>query len=114
MSIATVFAHVCCSNMGISARWYEKLFGRAPVRIPSAMHVEFQFSDSAEVQLIEAPEHAGHTHLTLGVLPMQPERLRLIEAGLQPGPIEETHGYFVMRIVDPDGNMVTFASAQRL
>lgn len=75
--------------------------------------MEFQFSDSAEVQVIEASENAGHTHLTLGVLPMQPERERLIDAGLEPGPSEETHGYFVMRILDPDGNVITFASAQR-
>ncbi|SFS14009.1 hypothetical protein SAMN05216570_2993 [Dyella sp. OK004] len=113
MSIATVFAHVCCSDLRLSAPWYEKLFGRRPIRQPSSTQVEFQFSDSAEVQLIQASENAGHTHLTLGVLPMQPERQRLIDAGLEPGPIEETRGYFVMCILDPDGNRITFASARR-
>ena len=113
MSIATIFAHVSCSDIGVSAPWYEKLFGRPPIRKPSAGLVEWQFTDSAEVQLCEQKEHAGHSHLTLGVLPLEPERRRLLDAGLDPDEIEETDGYFVMRIRDPDRNLIVFASARR-
>lgn len=113
MSIATIFAHVSCRNLEASAPWYEKLFGQAPIRRTGPGVVEWQFSDSAEVQLVEEKEHAGHSTLTLGVLPLEPERQRLIEAGLDPGPIEETDGYFVMHIRDPDENLVIFASARK-
>lgn len=113
MSIQTVFAHVSCTDLTTSLPWYQKLFGKAPIRRPMPGLAEWQFTDSAEVQLFEDREHAGHSTLTLGVLPIEPERERLNAAGLEPGPIEETDGYFIMRIRDPDRNLVVFASAKR-
>lgn len=113
MSIETIFAHVSCRDIAASAAWYEKLFGKPPVRRPMPGLVEWQFSDSAEVQLFEQKEHAGHSTLTLGVLPLEPERARLSAAGLEPGAIEETDGYFLLRLRDPDGNLVVLASAER-
>lgn len=113
MAIATVFAHISCSDIEASAAWYEKLFGRRPIRRPAPGLVEWQFSESAEVSLCEQREHAGHCTLTLGVLPLEPECRRLEAAGLEPGEIEETDGYFAMRMRDPDGNLIVFASARR-
>jgi hypothetical protein len=113
LGIETVFAHVSCSDIETSLAWYQKLFGKAPLRRPMPGLAEWQFSDSAEVQLCEQAEHAGHSILTLGALPLEPERRRLEEAGLNPDPIEETKGYFIMRIRDPDHNLIVFASARR-
>jgi hypothetical protein len=113
MAIATIFAHVSCSDIEISTAWYEKLFGKPPLRRPMPGLVEWQFTDSAEVQLYEQRQHAGHSTLTLGVLPLVPEQKRLEAAGLKPGPIEETDSYFIMRLRDPDRNLVVFASARK-
>lgn len=113
MGIRTVFAHISCTDINVSADWYERLFGQPPLRRPNPTLVEWQFADSAEVQLYEQKEHAGHTNITFGVLPMEPERDRMLAAGLKPDPIEETHDYFTMRIRDPDGNQILFASARR-
>jgi hypothetical protein len=113
MAIQTVFAHVSCSDISTSAAWYEKLFGGPPIRRPMPGLAEWQFSESAEVQLHEEKKHAGASTLTLGVLPLEPERERLESEGLRPGPIEETNGYFIMRVRDPDQNLVVFASAKR-
>ena len=113
MGIKTIFAHMSCADIGVSAPWYEKLFGKPPVRRPMPGLVEWQFSDSAEVQLYEDRKHAGTSTLTLGVLPIEPERQRLEKAGLNPGPIETTDGYFIMRIRDPDQNLIVFASARK-
>lgn len=113
MGIATIFACVSCSDMRISRPWYEKLFGRAPLREPSPQLAEWQFTDSAEAQLCEQPAHAGHGRLVLGVLPLQPEWDRLAAAGLDPRPIEETEGYFVATLDDPDGNRIVLASMRR-
>jgi len=101
------------SPITVSAPWYEKLFAKPPVRRPMPGLVEWQFSDSAEVQLFEAPEHAGHGTLTLGVMPIGPEHARLAAAGLAPGEIEQTEGYFTLRLFDPDGNLIVLASAER-
>ena len=113
MAIRTIFAHVSCSDLATSRAWYEKLFGKPPGREPMPKLAEWQFSDSAEVQLYEEKAHAGASTLTLGVLPLEPERKRLEAAGLAPGPIEEAKGYFLMRLRDPDGNLIVFASAKR-
>jgi hypothetical protein len=113
MSIQTIFAHVSCTDIGVSAPWYEKLFGKKAVRRPMPGLVEWQFSDSAEVQLQEEKAHAGSSALTLGVLPLEPEQTRLLNAGLEPGPIEEKQGFFIMRVRDPDDNLIVFASAKK-
>ena len=113
MGIETIFAHVSCTDIETSELWYEKLFGKPPTRRPMPGLVEWQFSHSAEVQLHEEREYAGTSTLTLGVLPIEPEQRRLQKAGLNPGPIEEKKGYFIMRILDPDQNLVVFASATK-
>jgi hypothetical protein len=113
VSIETVFARLSCRDILVSGPWYEKLFGKPPIRRPMPGLVEWQFTDSAEVQLFEDKVDAGHGGLTLGVLPLEPERRRLEAAGLNPGEIEETGGYFVLRLRDPDGNQIVLASSDR-
>jgi len=113
MGIATIFANVSCRDLATSEPWYEKLFGCAASRHPMPRLAEWHFNDSAEVQVYEQREHAGHSTLTLGVLPLEAERGRWVDAGLEPGPIEEADDYFIMRIRDPDQNLVVFASAKR-
>ena len=68
---------------------------------------------AAAISLSSSAIIAHASTLTLGVLPMEPERERLLNAGLSPGPIEETNGYFIMKIRDPDDNLVVFASAEK-
>lgn len=113
MAIQTIFAHVSCSDIEASIGWYERLFGKAPLRRPMPGLAEWQFSDSAEVQLFEDKDKAGTSTLTLGVLPLAPERERLVNAGLEPGPIEAAEDFYILRMRDPDGNLIVFASAQR-
>jgi len=113
MSIETVFAHVSCRDVKASAAWYEKAVWKGSRAQPMPGLVEWQFTESAEVQLFEDKEHAGHSTLTLGVLPLEPERQRLQRAGLEPGPIEEAKDFFIMRMRDPDGNLIVFASANK-
>ncbi len=113
MGIETIFAQVSCSNLENSVVWYTKLFGKPPMRRPMPGLAEWQFTQSAEVQLYEQKENAGHSVLTIGVLPLEAERARLQEAGLDIGPIEEAKDFFIMRIRDPDKNLVVFASATK-
>ncbi|MES2294971.1 MAG: glyoxalase/bleomycin resistance/dioxygenase family protein [Pseudomonadota bacterium] len=57
--------------------------------------------------------HAGAGTLTLGVLPLESERRRLADAGLKPGSIEEAKDFYLLRLRDPDGNLVVLASADK-
>jgi len=45
--------------------------------------------------------------------PIEPEHARLAAAGLARGAIERTEDYFILRLRDPDGNLVVLASAER-
>ncbi len=113
MGIETIFAQVSCSQLENSVEWYAKLFGKPPLRRPMTGLAEWQITESAEVQLYEQKENAGHSVLTIGVLPLEAERLRLEEAGLKCGPIEEAKDFFIMRMRDPDQNLVVFVSAKK-
>lgn len=113
MGIATILANVSCSDLAASEPWYAKLFGKEATRHPMAGLAEWHFTDSAGVQLYEQKDNAGHCTVTLGVLPLEPERKRLLQAGLTPGPIEEAKDLFIMRIRDPDNNLVVLASVQK-
>jgi hypothetical protein len=62
---------------------------------------------------LRATRKRGHSVLTLGVLPLGPERKRLEEAGLEPGPMADAQDFFIMRMRDPDGNLIVFASAEK-
>jgi hypothetical protein len=113
MAIDTIFANISCSDLEVSLPWYQRLFGVPPTRRPMDGLAEWHFTDSAEVQLYENKKNAGRSTLTLGVLPLEPEQRRLSENGLEPGPIETTKDFFLMRIKDPDGNLVVMVSAKR-
>src|SRR4051794_9060603 len=106
MGIETIFANISCSDLEVSLPWYQKLFGATPTRRPMDGLAEWHFTDSAEVLLHENKANAGKSTLTIGVLPIEPERRRLTEQGLEPGPIEPAKDFFIMRIKDPDGNLI--------
>ena len=113
MGIQTIFAQVACSDLKASEIWYTKLFGKPPLRHPMSHLAEWQFTDSAEVQLFEDKNNAGHSVLTLGVLPMEKEIERILAAGLEVGEVEEATSFYIMRMRDPDGNLIVLASAER-
>lgn len=111
MPIETIFANVSCSDLSVSEPWYEKLFGRAADRHPMAGLAEWHFTASAEVQLYEDKAKAGRSTLTIGVLPLGEERERLRQAGIAAGEIEPAEHFFILRLSDPDGNLIVLASA---
>jgi hypothetical protein len=113
MAIKTIFAHVSCSDLESSEKWYSKLFGRGPDRHPMEGLAEWHFTDSAEVQLFEDKDKAGTSTLTLGVLPLEPERKRLTDADLKVGEMEKTKDFYIMRLRDPDQNLVVLASTKK-
>lgn len=113
MGIDTIFANVSRSDLSVSERWYEKLFGRAADRHPMDGLAEWHFTDSAEVQLYEEKPKAGHSTLTLRVTAMGEERDRLKAAAIAVGEIEKGGPGFILRLSDPDGNLVVLASAER-
>ena len=109
MIIRTVFAHLSCSDLAASSAWYATLFGSPATRTPMPGLAEWQITSTAAIQLFEDESKAGASTLTLQVTDPAAERSRLEEAGLKPGAVEEATTLRLVRLRDPDGNLVVLA-----
>ena len=108
-SIQQVYGQLNCADLSVSEAWFEKLFGRAPDATPMAGLAEWHHRGAAGLQLFENSEHAGHGTLTLIVSDLHAEHARLERATLKPGPIEQATTTSLVRMKDPDGNLIVLA-----
>ena len=106
MQIQKIYAHISCSNLDTSIDWFSKLYGRGPDTRPMAGLAEWHHGDSAGLQLFEDAKHAGSGTLTLGIADLANERMRLEQLGFRPGEIEDTKEFKIVRLRDPDANLV--------
>jgi hypothetical protein len=113
MPIEKVFAHISCSNLESSIAWFTKLFGRSPNETPMEGLAEWHQNNQAGFQLFQDPKNAGHATMTLGVSDLGSERSRLAQFKLQPGPIEEADYVNIVRIRDPDQNLIVLAEKRK-
>jgi len=109
MPINKIYAQLNCSNLSTSIAWYERLFGRRPDVQPMPGLAEWHHLEHAGLQVFENAADAGHGTLTLIVSQLREEHTRLIAAGLKAGPIEPATSTSLVRLRDPDGNLVVLA-----
>ena len=108
-SIQKVYGQLNCVDLSVSEAWFERLFGRAPDATPMAGLAEWHHRGAAGLQLFENSEHAGHGTLTLIVSDLRAEHARLKRAALNPSPIEPATTTSLVRMNDPDGNLIVLA-----
>jgi catechol 2,3-dioxygenase-like lactoylglutathione lyase family enzyme len=113
MPIRKIYAHLSCSDLGESIDWFTRLFGRAPDSRPMAGLAEWHHHANAGFQLFENSKDAGHSTLTLIVDGLRYEYERLAGAGLNPGEIEAADTVSLIRLRDPDDNLIVFASPKQ-
>lgn len=109
MPLQAIYAHLACSDFATGARWFERLFGRPPDKAPMPGLVEWHHGSAAGFQLFEDGDKAGVGTLTLRVSGLDAERARLEAAGLAPGGIKDGDFVKIIRLNDPDGNLVVLA-----
>jgi hypothetical protein len=114
MAIEKIFAHVSCLNLDRSKRWYTKLFGRAADAEPMPHLAEWHHGSDAGMQLFEDKTSAGKSTLTLIVNALTDEHERLASRGLSPGAVEGGEKISLLRMKDPDGNLVVLAQPGRV
>lgn len=115
MTIAHVLAVVPVSDIGTSAAWYERLFGRAPTNRPMPNLAEWRLTDTGWVQVFEDADRAGRSFLNLAVDDLEGCLHDLEERGLTGGTIQDaTNGVRTASIDDPDGNTVNFIGGFRI
>lgn len=106
VTLETVFGHICCRDLEVSRAWYEKLFGREADARPMDGLAEWHHPPTTGLQLFQAPEHAGHSHVTMAFKNLKAERARLQGQGVEVADIDQQESFDIMILRDPDGNMV--------
>ena len=109
MSIAKIYAQLACSDHAESTSWFERLFGRVPDARPMVGLAEWHHRDAAGLQLFQDPFNAGRGTVTLITDNLREERARLAASGLAPPDIEPADTVSLLRLHDPDGNLVVLA-----
>lgn len=107
MTLTAIYANLGCSDLRRSTGWYIDLFGRRPDATPMPGLAEWRHGDGAGLQLSEDAARAGKGAMTLVVADLRAERERL--ARLSPGEVEEGDEVLLVRLADPDGNLVVLA-----
>jgi catechol 2,3-dioxygenase-like lactoylglutathione lyase family enzyme len=107
MPIQRIFAHLSCADLQKSTPWFETLFGRKPDATPMELLAEWHHGREAGFQLLQNPPHAGKGTLTLIVSGLDAERSRL--SAYSPTDIERGNFANLVRLRDPDGNLVVLA-----
>ena len=105
-----IFAQLSCSDLTRSIGWFSTIFGREPDALPMKGLAEWHHG-GAGFQLFQG-ENAGRGTLTLIVIGLPEERSRLSDAGLLPGPIEAADYVDLVRLRDPDNNLVVLAQGK--
>ena len=113
-SIQQVYGQLNCADLSVSEAWFEKLFDRPPDATPMAGLAEWHHRGAAGLQLFENSEHAGHGTLTLIVADLRAEHARLERVELNPSPIEAATTTRLVRMNDPDGNLVVLAQPRKV
>ncbi len=108
MSVSTVLAVVCVSDLDTSRQWYERLFGRPADLVPMESLAEWKIADGGWLQVFNDAERAGSSFLTLGVNDLDEQIADLASRDLSAEEIPADAPMRLAQIKDPDGNVITF------
>lgn len=109
MTLHKIYANLSCSDLDESIRWFSAIFARGPDDRPMEGLAEWHHRDAAAFQLFQNADDAGHGTLALIVDELEHERQRLNAAGVAPGEIEAASYVKLIRLRDPDKNLVVLA-----
>lgn len=113
MRLTAIYAQLSCSDAEASTDWFTSLFNRAPDARPMKGLAEWHLGDAAGFQLYRDAGNAGHGTLTLIVEDIRREQARLADAGRHPGEVLAGDFASLLRMHDPDGNLVVLAQPEQ-
>lgn len=106
-----LFAGLRVRDYQAARRWYELLLGE-PTFFPHATEAAWTLADDRSVYVVEHPDGAGSSVVTIWVDDLDAHVSAIAARGLEPAE-RETYSNGVRKTVyrDPDGNEVAFAGA---
>jgi catechol 2,3-dioxygenase-like lactoylglutathione lyase family enzyme len=103
-----LFAGLRVRDFQAARPWYERLFGE-PSMFPHDTEAVWTIADDRSVYIVEHPEGAGHSVVTLFVEDLDGQLAAIAERGLEPDERETySNGIRKATFRDPDGNEIGF------
>jgi hypothetical protein len=106
-----LFAGLRVRDFQAARPWYDKLFGE-PAFFPHDTEAVWTLADDRSVYIVEHPDGAGHSVVTLFVDDLDGVIGAIAARGLEPAE-RETYSNGVRKVTfrDPDGNEIGFGGA---
>ena len=103
-----LFAGLRVRDFETARPWYERLLGE-PSFLPHDTEAVWTLADERSVYIVEHPEGAGHSVVTLFVDELDAHVAAIAARGLEPDETE-TYSNGVRKVIyrDPDGNEIGF------
>ncbi len=103
-----LFASVPVADLPAEMGWYERLFGRPADIVPNENEAMWRVAGNGWLYVIEDPERAGRTVVTISVTDLSRLVADLTRRGISPGPIESVgDAGHRANLVDVDGNVIS-------
>ena len=104
-----LFASVPVADLQAAMGWYEQLFGRPADIVPNKDEVMWGVSGNGWLYVIEEPQRAGRTVMTISVSDLDQFVANLKSRGISAGPIEAVgDDGRKTNTVDADGNVISW------
>lgn len=112
VSMEVLFASVPVADLRAARTWYRRLFGRDPDIVPHESEVMWCVAGNGWLYVIEDPERAGLTVVTVSVDDLDRFVAELATRGIASGPIEPVgDAGRKSNSTDPDGNVISWVQA---
>jgi hypothetical protein len=109
MSINGVLPGIAVADFEGAVGWWSKLLGRPPDERPMADLADWHIPGAGVIQVIQDPERAGKSMLTLSVSDLVAYVAALADRGIPAGRVDITTSdkVLIATVDDPEGNHVT-------
>src|SRR5271155_3898515 len=104
-----LFASMPVANLRVAQGWCEQFFGRAADIVPNENEVMWCIAGNGWLYVIQDPERAGRTVVTISVSDLEQFVADLASRGISAGPIEAVgDAGRKANVVDADGNVISW------
>ncbi len=114
VTMEVLFACVPVADLRAAIGWYEQLFGRAADIIPNNDEVMWCVAGNGWLYVIQDPERAGQTAVTISVSDLDQFVTDLADRGISAGPVEAVgDAGRKANVADADGNVISWIEVAR-
>ena len=115
VTMEVLFSSVPVADLRAAMGWYERLFGRAADVVPNENEVMWCVAGNGWLYVIEDPDRAGRTVVTISVSDLDEFIVALASRGISAGPIETVgDAGRKANVVDADGNVMCWVQVDTL